>query len=92
MKKSYFLPAFISVATLFTSCKIQEPISTNTPVNNNSYQVDFLFEYDGCKVYRFQDRGDYIYFTNCNNETTAFINDSTFIKTISVNSNNKTIK
>ena len=31
-------------------------------------------------------------FTNCNNETTAFINDSTFIKTVSVNNNNKIIK
>ncbi len=89
MKKSIFLAVFVSFASLFTSCMIQQPVSTNTPVNNKSYQVDFLFEYDGCKVYRFQDRGDYIYFTNCNNETTAFTNDSTFIKTISVNSYNK---
>lgn len=92
MKKSNFLPLIVSIGVLFTSCIIQEPISSKTPVNNNTYQVDFLFEYDGCKVYRFQDRGDYIYFTNCNNETTAFINDSTFIKTVSVNNNNKITK
>lgn len=92
MKKSNLLPVFICVVTFLSSCMIQEPISTSTPVNNKTYQVDFLFKYDGCKVYRFQDLGDYIYFTNCNNETTSFINDSTFIKTISVNSNNKTFK
>ena len=92
MKKSNFLPAIISVAALFTSCASQRPISSVTPVNNKTYQVDFLFEYDGCKVYRFADLGNYIYFSNCGNETTAVINDSTFIKTVSVNNINKTAK
>lgn len=83
MKKSNLLPVFICVTTFFTSCMIQEPISTKAPANNETYQVDFLFEYDGCKVYRFQDRGNYIYFSNCGNETTSVINDSTFIKSVS---------
>jgi len=30
--------------------------------------VDYLFEHDGCKVYRFYDRGNYVYFTNCRGE------------------------
>lgn len=92
MKKSNFLSALISIAALFTSCVSQKPISSVTPVNNKTYQVDFLFEYDGCKVYRFADFGNYIYFSNCGNETTAVINDSTFIKTVSVNNINKTAK
>jgi hypothetical protein len=31
---------------------------------NPNFKVDFLFEKDGCKVYRFLD-GNYHYFTNC---------------------------
>lgn len=30
------------------------------------YEVEFLFEYNGVKVYRFEDRGAYYYFTNTN--------------------------
>ena len=35
------------------------------------YNVVFLFEYDGIKVYRFQEYwgGDYVYFTNANGTT-----------------------
>ena len=58
------------------SCGINKPISTLVPDNNRTYQVDYLFEHDGCKVYRFQDNGRYVYFTNCNGETTSFQNDS----------------
>ncbi|HAC72194.1 hypothetical protein SDC9_111108 [bioreactor metagenome] len=53
------------------------PVSTEIPVNNQSYQVDYLFEHDGCKVYRFYDRGQYVYFTNCQGEVTSIKNDST---------------
>ena len=32
-----------------------------------NFNVDFLFEVDGVKVYRFEDsRGHYVYFTNAN--------------------------
>ncbi len=50
MKKSNFLPFLVSVVALFTSCVSQKPISSVTPANNKTYQVDFLFEYDGCKI------------------------------------------
>lgn len=33
------------------------------------YDVKFLFECNGVKVYRFRDNGDYIYFTNTNGTT-----------------------
>ena len=32
--------------------------------NNADYKVDFLFEHDGCRMYRFKD-GRSIYFTKC---------------------------
>ena len=50
------------------------------PVTNQSYQVDYLFEHDGCKVYRFYDRGQYVYFTNCQGEVTSIKNDSTAVR------------
>ncbi|MPM50481.1 hypothetical protein SDC9_97222 [bioreactor metagenome] len=53
------------------------PVSTEIPANNQSYEVDYLFEHDGCKVYRFYDRGNYVYFTNCRGDVTSIKNDST---------------
>jgi hypothetical protein len=55
----------------FASCTIQQPITREPAQNNKEYVVEYLFEHDGCKVYRFYDRGDYIYFTNCRGETIA---------------------
>lgn len=53
------------------------PVTTEAPANNLSYRVDYLFEHDGCKVYRFYDMGHYVYFTNCRGEVTNIKNDST---------------
>ncbi len=55
----------------------RSPVSTEVPVNNRSYEVDYLFEHGGCKVYRFYDRGHYVYFTNCQGEVTSIKNDFT---------------
>lgn len=77
----FYFPLIMLIATfLLTSCFHSQPITTEAPENNNSYQVDFLFEYDGCKIYRFWDRGNYVYFTNCKSDITAVINDSTIIR------------
>ena len=64
--KKYLLP-FLAIFSC--SCFSGKPIVTEEPKNNVTYTVDYLFEHDGCKVYRFYDRGEYIYFTNCNGET-----------------------
>jgi hypothetical protein len=64
------------------SCARQIPVSSVTPENNKTYQVDLLFENDGCKVYRFRDNGNYVYFTNCKGEVTSFSSDSTKIHSI----------
>lgn len=46
---------------LLTGCRKDfEIIETN----NKDFNVEFLFEIDGCKVYRFWDYG-YKYFTTC---------------------------
>nr|WP_231496802.1 DUF4884 domain-containing protein [Prevotella sp. 10(H)] len=60
-----------------SSCYTGRPIARKAPDNNATYRVDYLFEHEGCKVYRFQDMGEYIYFTNCSGSLTTITNDST---------------
>lgn len=51
------------ILLLSTACTIKQPI-TVVSSNNQDYQISYLFEYDGCKVYSFRD-GNTHYFTNC---------------------------
>ena len=71
----------IAFAISLSSCYMQKPLSSVPPANNGTYNVEYLFEHDGCKVYRFADRGNYIYFTNCKGETIAST-DSTQIRNL----------
>ncbi|MBN1924684.1 MAG: DUF4884 domain-containing protein [Prolixibacteraceae bacterium] len=73
------MKSFIPIVLLFilaTSCYSRRPIFSDRPANNKTYEVEYLFEYDGCKVYRFYDNGNYVYFTNCRGEAISFSNDS----------------
>lgn len=58
---------FILLPLLLCSCRkeAQETYSTS----NNEIKVDFLFEVDGVRVYRFKDAGHFVYFTNRSGET-----------------------
>ena len=77
------------IAIMATGCEIAEPVTTKQPENNNGYYVSYLFEYGGCKVYRFYDYGHYVYFTNCSGDTAA-VTDSTEVKSTG-GMNNKTL-
>lgn len=66
-------------AVLLVSCVPQHPIYKEPAHNNQDYKVEYLFEHEGCKVYRFWDQSYYVYFTNCNGEAVART-DSTAIK------------
>lgn len=57
---------------LFTSCK-REPTEV-VKTNNTNFNIELLFEVDGCKVYRFWDDG-YKYFTTCNGSVNWKTND-----------------
>lgn len=61
---------------LLSSCLTGRPIVEKASDNNQTYQVAYLFEHDGCKVYRFYDRGNYVYFTNCTGNVTSISTDS----------------
>ena len=56
------------IPAMATGCATQIPLKEEKSQNNKTYEVDYLFEHDGCKVYRFYDRGNYVYFTNCRGE------------------------
>lgn len=49
----------------------RQPISKEPAENNKDYTVEYLFEHDGCKVYRFQDGSYYVYYTNCKGDAVA---------------------
>ena len=49
-------------AILFGAC-INEPMSKERLGKDNGFEVEYLFEKDGIKVYRFFDNGNYHYFT-----------------------------
>lgn len=66
----------IVISIYLTSCIAQRPIQKAKPGNNLTYDVEYLFEYEGCKVYRFYDMGNYVYFTNCNGDVTSITADS----------------
>ena len=71
-------------SSLMASCTkhLAQPISSDKASNNPAYTVQYLFEHDGCKVYRFNDNGNLVYFTSCNGETTRVTSDSTGTKYI----------
>jgi len=76
MKK--YLMFFFGSALLYgtVSCGGGRPVARQISDNNETYKVDYLFEHDGCKVYRFYDQGSYVYFTNCTGDVTAISTDS----------------
>lgn len=76
MKTRYYI-LVSTIIIVFASCIGQQPVTTNLSRNNKDYEVDYLFEHEGCKVYRFRDYDRYVYFTNCNGNVTAIKNDST---------------
>ena len=54
---------FLIIGVLLNGCtRTAERLAK---VSNKEFQVEQLFEVDGCKVYRFNDGGAERYFTNC---------------------------
>lgn len=62
-----FFVALIVGSTLFMGCT-NEPMSKERLGKDDGFEVEYLFEKDGIKVYRFYDSGHFHYFTS-NSET-----------------------
>lgn len=73
MRKLITLLGLIGTITLMASC-LHEPVST-TITNENGIQVEYLFEKDGIRVYRFSDGCEHHYFTT-RGETISETGDS----------------
>lgn len=71
--KLFTLPLLTIIG--FNSCA-SIPLKVGESENNSTYTVSYLFEHDGCKVYRFYDKGNYVYFTT-RGDVTSITNDST---------------
>jgi hypothetical protein len=54
---------------ILSACETGQPLVKAAAENNGSYNVSYLFENGGCKVYRFRDKGQWVYFTNCQGGT-----------------------
>lgn len=60
--KNHIISALLAIATLICiGCK-EEAVSSEKV---GEFKVEFLFEHDGCKVYRFMDGRNYIYYSDC---------------------------
>jgi hypothetical protein len=66
------------------SCRTSVPITQQKAENNRTYDIDYLFEHDGCKVYRFRDNGEYVYFTNCTGQVSTSRGDSSKTQTVNL--------
>lgn len=60
-------------------CTVQRPLATAPSDNNETYKVNYLFDHDGVRVYRFYDDGRYVYFTRPAGTTTTIQADSTAV-------------
>lgn len=79
---------YISAIILFSSCMSGTPLLKMESDNNKTYKIDYLFEQDGNKMYRFYDNGNYVYFTTSSNTdsslVTSITNDSIAKQTITI--------
>jgi len=70
---------------MLSACVTQHPISKAPAENNKDYNVEYLFQHEGCKVYRFKDHNSvgtyYVYYTNCNGSVVSRT-DSTAVTTL----------
>ena len=63
----------VSVALILSGC-LKDPVS-KSETNNPNITVETLFDYDGCRVYRFLDNGNYRYFARCGSSVSTSWNE-----------------
>lgn len=63
----------VVLALLTAACDDERKPLTIQQTSNPTYQVAYLFEQDGCRVYRFEDELRYRYFVTCAGSTSQQI-------------------
>lgn len=56
---------------VLTGCDDDKRTPMATNYSQNGYEISFLFEVDGCKMYRTEDKGYYVRFMTCPNSQTS---------------------
>jgi len=59
--------AFAAAALALSGCA-RDAVETSR-TDNPGLLVEKLFEHEGCTMYRFQDAGSYVYYSNCQGST-----------------------
>ncbi|ADV42735.1 DUF4884 domain-containing protein [Bacteroides helcogenes] len=94
MKKLIRILILLSVLLpVLSSCFAERSVTVRQAQNNKDYTVHYLFEHNGCKVYRFYDTwsSSYVYFTT-QGDVTSIRDDSTHQRTATYSVLNDTIK
>lgn len=82
--KKFILVLALASSMILTGCeKAGTPAQTDGA--KHDFDVHFLFEADGVKVYRFWDAGEYIYFTNTSGTTSYKTSDKYSERKTSIN-------
>ena len=91
MRLNYSYVTVLINILILTGCYVKRmPIYSKNASNNDDYKVNYLFSHDGCSVYRFLDKGNYVYFTNCDGN--AYIRtDSTLVSQNMINIKDTTL-
>ena len=76
MKKRFRFCLLVCSTLIISACNLNVPLRYEKPSNNDTYTIDYLFQHDGVKVYRFYDMGNYVYFTT-RGDATSIHGDST---------------
>lgn len=69
--KTYICLLFSCTPLLVSLSSCLSPAQMQLQGSNPNVKVELLFEADGCKVYRFYDRGAPRYFTKCQNGSSS---------------------
>ena len=83
MKKRFQFCLLVCSTLIISACNLNVPLRYEKPSNNDTYTIDYLFQHDGVKVYRFWDRGNYVYFTT-RGDATSIHGDSTQQRTVTI--------
>lgn len=71
MKKLLFIPLALLLSGAQEDCDPRQPEGRPEDTRSTTakkYDTTFMFEYEGCKLYRFYD-GHYIYWANCKGQS-----------------------
>ncbi len=80
MKNNIVLLLTATIVLSFCSCG-SIPLSQGPSYNNPTYDVSYLFEHEGVKIFRFYDMGHYVYFSHPVSDIYSVKDDSTMLKT-----------